>query len=72
MPKGFIVLTGTGIRDTREWVPTASKALRLVRTHMKLRRPGVRIEDERGKPISFLELKQVAESKGGNENVPRP
>jgi hypothetical protein len=43
--KGFYVSSGTGIKDTREWVPSATIALQLVRTHMKLRRPNVRIED---------------------------
>jgi hypothetical protein len=33
----------------------------LVRAHMKLRRPGVRIEDERGNPVSFFQLKDAAE-----------
>jgi hypothetical protein len=61
MVKGFIVLTGTGIKDTREWAPSATTALQLVRAHMKLRRPGVRIEDERGNPISFFQLKDMAE-----------
>jgi hypothetical protein len=50
----FVVLSGTGIRDTREWVPSATDALRLVRSHMKLRRPGVRIQDERGNAVSFF------------------
>jgi hypothetical protein len=31
MSKGFLVLSGTGIRETREWVPSATEALRLVR-----------------------------------------
>ena len=61
MHKSFVVLTGTGFRDTREWVPSASEALRLVRTYMKLRRPNVRIEDELGNPISFFQLKDAAE-----------
>jgi hypothetical protein len=61
MRKSFIVLCGTGIRDTREWVPSATEALRLVRAHMKLRRPCVRIEDERGRPVSFFQLKEAAE-----------
>jgi hypothetical protein len=61
MRKSFVVLSGTGIRDTREWVPSATEALRLVRPHMKLRRPGVRIEDERGKFVSFFQLKEMAE-----------
>ena len=61
MRKAFVVLSGTGIRDMREWVPSATEALRLVRAHMKLRRPGVRIEDERGNAVSFLQLKETAE-----------
>jgi hypothetical protein len=27
---------------------------------MKLRRPGVRVEDERGNPVSFFQLKEMA------------
>ena len=61
MSKAFLVLSGTGIRDTREWVPSATEALRLVRSHVKLRRPSVRIEDERGNPISFFQSKEAAE-----------
>jgi hypothetical protein len=61
MRKTFVVLSGTGIRDLREWVPSATEALRLVRTHMKLRRPGVRIGDERGNPVSFFQLKEMVE-----------
>jgi hypothetical protein len=61
MGKAFVALSGTGIRDIREWVPSATEALRLVRTHMKLRRPGVRIEDERGRTVSFFQLKEAAE-----------
>jgi hypothetical protein len=60
MPKSFIVLSGTGIKDSREWVPSATAALRLVRTHMKRRRPGVRIEDERGNPVTFFQFKEMA------------
>ena len=62
MRKTFVVLSGTGIRNTCEWVPTATEALRLVRDHMNLRRPGVRIEDERGNPVTFFQLKALAES----------
>jgi len=66
--KGFVVLSGTGIRDTREWVPTATAAFQLVRTHMKLRRPGVRIEDDHhGNPVSFFNLKEMAERKNGTK-----
>jgi hypothetical protein len=39
-------------------------ALRLVRNHMKRRRPDVRIEDERGTPVSFFQLKEMAELEG--------
>jgi hypothetical protein len=45
----------------REWAVSATEALRLVREHMKLRRPGVRIEDKRGNPVTFFELKALAE-----------
>ena len=69
MHKSFIVLSGTGIRDTREWVPSATEALRLVLRHMKLRRPAVRIEDERGNPVSFFELKAMVE--GGKPRDPK-
>jgi hypothetical protein len=61
MGKAFVVLSGTGIRDMREWVPSATEALRLLRAHMVLRRPGVRIEDERGNPVSFFQLKEMVE-----------
>jgi len=50
MRKTFVVLSGTVIRDMREWMPSATAALRLVRNYMKLRRPGVRIEDDFGIP----------------------
>jgi hypothetical protein len=63
MPKGFIVITGTGTKDTREWAPSATEALRLIREHMKLRRPGVRVEDERGNPVSFFQLQEIAARK---------
>jgi hypothetical protein len=60
--KALLVLTGTGIRDTREVPPSATEALRLVRNHMKLRRSAVRIEDERGNAVSFFQLKEMAET----------
>jgi hypothetical protein len=71
MVMGFIVLTGTGIKDTREWAPSATTALQLVRNHMKLRRPCVRIEDERGKAISFFELKNMAQRESHKKNALR-
>ena len=63
MTKGFVVLTGTAIKETREWAPSAADALRLMREHMKLRRPGVRVEDERGNPASFFQLQEIAARK---------
>jgi hypothetical protein len=54
MRNALIVLTGTGLRDTRDWAPSATEALCLVREHMKSRRPAVRIEDECGNPVSFF------------------
>ena len=70
--KGLIVLSGTGIKDTREWVPSATAALQLVRAHMELRRPGVRVEDERGNSISFFQLKDMAELESRKKNAQRP
>jgi hypothetical protein len=59
--KALYVVSRTGIKDNREWAPSAVEALRLVLDHMKLRRPGVRVEDERGNPVSFFQLKEMAE-----------
>jgi hypothetical protein len=46
--RSFFVVSGTGIAERRERAPSASEALRLIRKHMELRRPGVRVEDVRG------------------------
>jgi len=62
------VLSGTGIKDIREWAPSATQALRMVRRLMELRRPGVRVEDERGNPISFFKLKELADSENRQPN----
>jgi hypothetical protein len=67
MRKSFAVLTGTALKDTREWVPSATEALRLVRSHTKLRRPAVRVEDERGNPVSFFQLKEMAAGEVGKQ-----
>jgi hypothetical protein len=72
MVKALYVLSGTGIKNTREWAPSASEALRMVRTLMKRRRPGVRIEDEPGNPVSFFELKDLAELESHRKNAKRP
>jgi hypothetical protein len=62
MRKSFTVISGTSIRGHREWAPSATAALRLVLEYMRFRRPSVRIEDERGNPVSFFELKDMAQS----------
>jgi hypothetical protein len=62
MRKSFTVLSGTGVREFREGASSANDALDLVRSLMKRRRPGVRIEDERGNPVSFFKLKEMADA----------
>jgi hypothetical protein len=71
MVRSFYVLAGTEIRGTREWAPSATTALRFARTLMKLRRLGVRIEDERGNPISLFNLKDMADFEMRKKNAPR-
>jgi hypothetical protein len=60
MSRSFVVISGTGVKDFREWVPSAAEALHVARVHMKLRRPAVRIEDERRNPVSLFELREMA------------
>ena len=69
MSKSFIVISGTGIRDRREWVFSATEALRLVLDHMKFRRPAVRVEDERGNAVTFFQLKAFAESESREKHL---
>jgi hypothetical protein len=71
MRKLLVVLSGTGIRTFLERVPSATEALHLVRDHMRLRRPGVRVEDELGNPVSFFQLKEMAKLEAGNEKASR-
>jgi hypothetical protein len=59
--RSFIVISGTNIGEKREWAVSATDALRMVLDHMRLRRPGVRIEDKRGNPVTFFQLKALAE-----------
>jgi hypothetical protein len=61
MPKPLIVFSGTSVKNFRDWTPSATEALRVLRELMKLRRPGVTVEDERGNPVSFFQLKEMAE-----------
>jgi hypothetical protein len=58
----FTMISGTNIGVRRERVPSATAALRLVREHMKLRRPGVRIEDRHGNSVTFFQLMELAEA----------
>jgi hypothetical protein len=60
MSKSFVIITGTGVRNFRERASSATEALRLLLDHMKLRRPGVRVEDAEGNPVSFFQLKEMA------------
>jgi hypothetical protein len=69
---GFFILSGSSLRTFREWAPSATEALGLVRAHMKMRRPGVRIEDERTHPVSFFQLKDIAKLEARNESVCGP
>jgi hypothetical protein len=69
MRKPLVVLSGTRIRTFLERVPSATEALHLVRDHIRLRRPGVRVEDERGNPVSFFQLKEMAELEARNEKA---
>jgi hypothetical protein len=71
MTKWFVVFSGTGIAERREGPMLAREALERVLDLMRLRRPGVRIEDEQGAHVSFFQLKEAAQS-GGIENVRRP
>jgi len=59
MRRLLVVCLGTGIREIRELAPNATEALRLI-LGQKLRLPGVRVEDEYGKPVCFFELKEMA------------
>jgi hypothetical protein len=69
--KGFVVSSGTSIKGWRDRTVSATEALKLVRLHMRLRRPKVTIEDELGMPVSFYQLKEMAVLEGGRENAHR-
>jgi hypothetical protein len=72
MPKRFIIRTGTEIRKSHDVARSATEALRLIRDHMRMRRPNLTIEDEDGNPITMFDLKEIAEAKEGKQNAPRP
>jgi hypothetical protein len=58
----FVILSGTGVVEFRETADSAKEALERVRRLMKLRRPGVRVENELGHDVSFFQLKDAAAS----------
>ena len=58
----FLIISGTGISDIAETANSATEALERVRNLMKLRRPGVRIENELSHDVSFFQLKDAAAS----------
>jgi hypothetical protein len=62
MSESFIVITGASIGERRELALSATDALQIVLDHMRLRRRGVRIEDRHGNPVTFFELKSLAEA----------
>jgi hypothetical protein len=57
------------VAPRREKANSATEALELVRHLMKLRRPGVTIEDEWGDPVSFFQLKDMAAAESQREPV---
>jgi len=72
MRKRLVISSGTGIKkDTRNWVASPTEALKLVRLHMKFRRPNVTIEDEDGMPVSFFQLKEMVALEDRKENAYR-
>jgi hypothetical protein len=69
MQKRFVISSGTSIAVKSQTVRSARKALEVVREHMRLRRPGVIIEDAEGRDISFFQLKEMAESESRREDA---
>jgi hypothetical protein len=69
MLRSFVVVSGTNIGVRREWAVSATEALQLVLDHRRLRRQGVRIEDRRGNPVAFFQLKALAEAEGREKDL---
>jgi hypothetical protein len=72
MVKALYVLSGTGIKNTREWASSANEALRMVRTPMKLADQASGLRMSAGNPVSFFELKDLAELESHRKNAKRP
>jgi hypothetical protein len=67
----FIIWSRTGIAARREGPLTAKDALERVRELMALRCPGVRIKDERGKDVSFVQLKEATLKNPKSNTLPK-
>ena len=68
----FAIFSGTGIAYFRETANSATEALERVRHLMKLRRTGVRVENELGHDVSFFQLKDAAASEKSADNLRAP
>jgi hypothetical protein len=71
MRRGFIISSGTAIKDRRDKVNSAAEAFKLALLHMRFRRPNVTIADELGSPVSFFQLKDMAALEKRKENTNR-
>ena len=58
----FVIFLGAAVVDFRETADSATEALEHVRQLMKQRCPGVGVENESGRDVSFFELKDAAAS----------
>jgi hypothetical protein len=58
----------TGVHPRTETARSATEALELVRTHMRLRHPGLIIETADGEELSFFQLKDLAQSETREQN----
>jgi len=68
----FVIISGTGVVDLCDTANSATEALERVRHLMKLRRPGVRVENELGHDVSFFQLKDAAASEKSADNLRAP
>jgi hypothetical protein len=81
MAKTFVILSGAPastygakrqhIRPQTETASSATEALELVQTHMRLRHPGLIIETTDGEELLFFQLKDLAQSETREQNALR-
>ena len=62
MPRPFVILSGTNIYPRRETVRSATKALELVREHMRFRRPNLIVETGDRERLLLFQLERLAQS----------